>query len=116
RCPRRRGGPGRLRRPWERRRWRRRARPRLRARPVASNAAPGCQAHAGELPLRVLLHGVAHTLAAVTAAAHPAEGIVVEAKAAPFVDPDRPRVEGVRHLEGGVEAVREAGGLEAELG
>src|SRR3974390_3202675 len=43
--------------------------------------------HARGFPLRQLFHGVTHTFAAKAARAHTAEGLGVEPKAAPVVDP-----------------------------
>src|SRR5262249_57205999 len=71
---------------------------------------------AGELPLRQLLHGVAHTLAAEAARADSAERIGVEPEAARLVDPQRPGLEPLRPLERRVEARREAGRLPAGRG
>src|SRR5690348_11562715 len=65
---------------------------------------------AGELPLRQLLHGVTHALAAESARADAAERIGVEPETARLVDPQRAGLELLRHLEGRVEARGEARG------
>src|SRR5262245_53482245 len=86
-------------------------------RPTAvMTAASLRQPHAGELPLRQLLHGVAHALAPEARRADAAERIGVEPEAAGVIDPERADVELARHLERGFEAVRETGALQAELG
>src|SRR5207253_2416023 len=63
--------------------------------------------HAGELPLRQLLHGIAHALAPETGRADPAERIGVEPKAACVIDPERADAQFARDLEGGLETRRE---------
>src|SRR5215468_3996557 len=72
--------------------------------------------HARELPLRQLLHGVAHAFAAEAARADAAEGISVEPEAAGVVDPERADPELARNLKRGLEACREAGALQTEFG
>src|SRR5262249_36014235 len=70
---------------------------------------------AGELPLRQLLHRIAHALAAEAARADAAERIGVEPEATGVVDPQRPDPQLARHLERGFQAPGEAGALQAEL-
>src|SRR5262249_54190839 len=73
-------------------------------------------AHARELPLRQLLHGVAQAFAPEAARADAAEGIGVEPEATGIVDPQRADPELARNLERGLEARGEARALQAELG
>src|SRR5262245_53063180 len=74
------------------------------------------EAHAREVPLRQLLHGVTHAFASEAARADAAEGIGIEPEAARVVDPERADPELARDLECGFEARREAGPLQAEFG
>src|SRR5262249_41135856 len=60
------------------------------------------EAHARELPLRQLLHRVAHAFAPEAARAHAAEGIGVEPEAAGVVDPEPADAELARNLEWGL--------------
>src|SRR5262245_24024291 len=76
----------------------------------------GIEAHARELPLRQLLHRVAHAFAPEAARADAAEGIGVEPEAAGIVDPQRADPELARDLERGFEARGEARALQTELG
>src|SRR6516225_3079189 len=73
------------------------------------------EAHARELPLRQLLHGVTHAFASKAARADAAEGIGIEPEADRVVDPERADPELARDLECGFEARREAGTLQAEF-
>src|SRR5262245_8677072 len=73
------------------------------------------QPHAGELPLRLLLHGVAHALASEARRADTTKGRRVEPEAAGGVDPERADPQLARHLERGFEIAGEAGALQAEL-
>src|SRR6516165_284732 len=74
------------------------------------------EAHARELPLRQLLHGVTHAFAPEAARADAAEGIGVEPEAAGVVDPQRADPELARNLERGFEARGEASALQTEFG
>src|SRR5215831_21116370 len=74
------------------------------------------EAHARELPLRELLHRVAHAFAPEAARSHAAEGIGVEPEAAGVVDPERADPELARDLERGFEARGEARTLQTEFG
>src|SRR6516225_1481152 len=74
------------------------------------------EAHARELPLRQLLHRVAHAFAPEAARADAAEGIGVEPEAAGVVDPQRADPELARNLERGFEARGEASALQTEFG
>src|SRR5205814_10581143 len=74
------------------------------------------QPDASELTLRKLFHRIADAFAAEAARPDSAEGIGVEAEAARFVDPERADVEYLRQLERRVEAARETGALQPELG
>src|SRR6516165_716515 len=73
------------------------------------------EAHARELPLRQLLHAVAHAFAPEAARAHAAEGIGIEPEAAGVVDPERADPELARNLECGLEAGGEASALQTEF-
>src|SRR5215471_20529469 len=75
----------------------------------------GIEAHARELPLRKLLHRVAHAFAPEAARADAAEGIGVEPEAAGIVDPERADPELARNLERGFEARGEASALQPEF-
>src|SRR5215831_4481801 len=74
------------------------------------------EAHPCELPLRELLHRVAHAFAPEAARADAAEGIGVEPEAAGVVDPERADPELARNLECGLEAGGEASALQTEFG
>src|SRR6476619_3632823 len=67
--------------------------------------------HAGELPLRQLLHRIAHAFASEAARAHAAERIGIEPEAAGVVDPERADTQLARYLECGFQARGEAGAL-----
>ncbi len=70
---------------------------------------------ARELPLRKLLHSVAHAFATEAGCADTAERVGVEAEAAGIVDPERADAQLARDLERGLEVRGEAGALQSEF-